>query len=390
MAVYHQMGHHTENLVDHPELAAYEGAILSPVNYGEDEIALQIRKAREAGSRRVMLDPQLYFPRTERGKLREWEYFPADVDTADMSSEAWWKAVVRAFASTCRSLEPHGACSPAFRPQVFANEYFDLMLAVGAEFHDAVREAEIEPIQTVLAGLADLTSPTRPFEIASIVSRTPCTWIYLVLIGDTAPRRELADVEQLKGALRLIAALEDAGLRVIVGFSSSDLVLWKAAGASICATGKFFNLRRFTQSRWEEPGQGGGQLPYWFEESLMAFVRESDLIRLRDANLLSPVHESNPFAVEILRTIRDEPGSPWLALSWRQYMYAFADLEARIALHQVDIDELLRGAENSWRALEDRRPPILMEEIRNDGSWLRARRRALLELGESQATGNGI
>jgi hypothetical protein len=90
-------------------------------------------------------------------------------------------------------------------------------------------------------------------EIASILSRSVAETIYLIFVGQTDPRRELSDEEALKGAMRLIASLEGAGLMVIVGFTSSDMVLWKAAGASSCATGKFFNLRRFTSSRFEEP-----------------------------------------------------------------------------------------------------------------------------------------
>ena len=96
----------------------------------------------------------------------------------------------------------------------------------------------------------------------------------------------LSEVEEIKGAMRLIAAMRAAGLKVTVGFLSSDVLLWKAAGASHCATGKFFNLRRFTRTRFEEPrGQGGGQLPYWFEESLMAFLRQSDVQRIMPMNL---------------------------------------------------------------------------------------------------------
>ena len=124
-------------------------------------------------------------------------------------------------------------------------------------------------------------------EIASIVSRTRAPYVYLVLISNVYPRREFADTEEIKGAMKLIYTLEDSGLKVIVGYSSSDVILWKSAGATACALGKFFNLRRFTSSRFQEPSEGGGQLPYWFEESLLSFLRESDLIRVRDANLLS-------------------------------------------------------------------------------------------------------
>jgi hypothetical protein len=56
------------------------------------------------------------------------------------------------------------------------------------------------------------------------------------------------------------------------------MILWKAAGATNCATGKFFNLRRFTISRFEEPdSSGGGQLGYWFEKALLGIPSEFGL-----------------------------------------------------------------------------------------------------------------
>jgi len=36
------------------------------------------------------------------------------------------------------------------------------------------------------------------------------------------------------------------------------MILWKAAGATNCASGKYFNLRRFTLSRLDEPEENGG------------------------------------------------------------------------------------------------------------------------------------
>ena len=105
--------------------------------------------------------------------------------------------------------------------------------------------------------------------------------------------------------MKLIAALESAGQRVTVGSCSSEMVLWKAAGASHCASGKFFNLRRFTMSRFDEPnGGGGGQLGYWFEESLLCFLRQSDLLRVQGKGLLSEASRANPFSANILETFR--------------------------------------------------------------------------------------
>ena len=164
-------------------------------------------------------------------------------------------------------------------------------------------------------------------------------------------------------------------LQVIVGFSSSDVVLWKAAGATSCATGKFFNLRRFTKSRFEEPASGGGQLPYWIEESLFAYLRETDVIRVRDEGLISETSTRNPVSQPIFDAIA--AGQPWLALSWRHYMWWFADFEGRAARGEIDLRFLLQQAENNWLTLQDR--DVLFEEPRNNGGWIRPWRQALAD-----------
>lgn len=381
MPAYHQMGHDSENLLLEAGLEAFRGMIASPVNYSESDMNLQIAGVRAAAGRNdfdVVFDPQLYYPRTERGYLRDWPYFPTDVDTGDRNSDAWWEPLANSLASTIGSMSVNAICSPAEVPRAFPDAYFEQSVRVGNMLAGALRGSAVRPIQTVIVGLAELSTPQRALEVASTVSATKCSGIYLVLVGSTEPRRELAHVEELKGAMRLIHALErEAELPVLVGYCSTDLVLWKAAGATSVATGKFFNLRRFTLSRFEEPGGGGGQLPYWAEESLLGFLRESDITRVQGEQLLSPASMSNPFGQRILQQLSQQPGKAWLALGWRQYMHWFADVEQRIGEGSADVKAMLRDAENNWRQLED--ADVLMEEQRNDGTWLRSWRRALAE-----------
>ena len=377
MGTYHQMGHHSQNLLSDPQLATYSGAILSPVNYRQDDVIGQIQRSRAQQAFETVFDPQLYYPTTQRGVLREWTYFPADVDTADITSSAWWNQIVDQIAITCDQINPTTVCSPAVVPRTFTNDYFSLLVDVADKMCTRLGRSDTRPIQTALVGFDDLTTPDRPLEISSILSASPCDRMYLVLSGTTDPRRELAEVESIKGAMRLIAALSGAGIDVIVGFCSSDIILWKTAGAASCATGKFFNLRRFASSRFEEPSQGGGQLPYWFEESLLAFLRESDLIRVRQRGLVSGPSLGNPFGQCILQQLSTQPGAAWVRLGWRQFMYWFADFESRFENGSVDARTLLSNSESKWRELED--ADVLMEEVRNDGVWLRSWRRALAE-----------
>jgi hypothetical protein len=377
MAVYHQVGHDSENLLHAENLEAYGGAILSPVNYRQERVAAQIQRARLAGDFETVFDPQLYVPNSDRGFLSSWEYFPKDVDTADLTSTEWWMGLVNRIGTLCSTLRPAAVCSPAILPSIYSDDFFLQAVQTGSELCAVLSGSGVEVVQSAIVSLTELAAPGRAETIASILSRTKARRIYLVLVGLVEPRRELAEVEELKGGMRLIAALERSGLRVLVGFCSSDVVLWKAAGATDCATGKFFNLRRFTRTRFEEPRGGGGQLPYWYEESLMAFLRESDLLRVLPLGLARLPSSPNPFGNEILAQLEAHPGTAWLALAWRQFLYWFADIEGRIAAEALEVGQLLQMAENNWTTLDD--AGVLMEERRNEGKWLRAWRRAVME-----------
>jgi hypothetical protein len=378
MSAYHQMGHDSENLLWTEELAQYRGAILSPVNYDQVKVAAQIEWARERDDFEAIFDPQLYVPNSERGCLREWPYFPSDVDTADLTSDTWWNGILDSLVALCATVRPHVVCSPAVLPSAYPDEYFTRIVGVGDQLCVRLAGTGLVPMQTAVVGMSELSTAGRPMAIASILSRSRASRIYIVLVGQTEPRRELSDLEEIKGAMRLIAALRGAGLHVTVGFTSSDIALWKAAGATHCATGKFFNLRRFTRTRFEEPrGQGGGQLPYWFDESLMAFLRQSDVQRVLPMNLPQLAASPNPYGQQILEQFAKEPEKAWLALAWRQFLFWFADVELRLGAEVVSPSELLRNADNNWRTLED--VDFLMEERRNDGGWIRPWRRALAE-----------
>src|SRR5215212_10251992 len=85
----------------------------------------------------------------------------------------------------------------------------------------------------------------------------------------------------------------------------------------------------------------------------------------------------NPLGPEILENLESARPVPWLADSWRQFMYAFASLEQRLSAGSIDVLKMLRGAEQNWLALED--ASVFMDERRNNGTWLRSWLQALVE-----------
>jgi hypothetical protein len=377
MPAFHQIGHNSENLLFDEGLGRFAGAILSPLNYGPDAVSSQIQNLKNRPGFVTIFDPHLYRPQSERMCLPEWDYYPRDVETADLN-EAWWSSIVDKVAATAIGLGTTTVASPAIVPKAFSDDFFLQLVENGNRLESALRGTPLRPMQTIIINMADLSSVPRVMTIASIVSRSRISEFLLIFVNNIEPRRELADPEELKGAMRLIATLEAGGQSTTVASTSSDIVLWKAAGASNCATGKFFNLRRFTIARFDEPnGGGGGQLGYWFEEALLAFLRQSDVLRVIERGLVSAASASNPFAAPIKEAIPAKQA--WVALGWRQYLYWFADAEFRLATGTTTANDLIKIADDNWAKAESSRPPLLMEERQNDGNWVRQWHRALIE-----------
>jgi hypothetical protein len=378
MPAFHQIGHDSQNLLFEDSLSRFGGAILSPLNYNEAAITAQLEKLRARNNFVTIFDPHLYRPQSERMCLPEWDYYPKDVETSNFS-EQWWGPIVDAVAKTGVGLGTTSVASPAIVPKSFPDDFFLQLVANGNRLETALRGTSVKPMQTVIAGLSDLTSPTRAMTIASIISRSRAPECLLVLLCAVEPRRELADPEELKGAMRLISALESGGQPVTVACCAADMILWKAAGATNCASGKYFNLRRFTLSRLDEPEEngGGGKANYWFEEALLCFLRQSDLLRIRERGFISEASNSNPFGAKILDAIPAK--TPWLGFGWRQFLYWFADAEYRLSSGAVSAQELVAVADANWGVIETQIPKLFMEERPNDGSWVRQWLRAIVE-----------
>ena len=177
--------------------------------------------------------------------------------------------------------------------------------------------------------------------------------------------------------MKLIAALESAGQRVSVGPCSSEMVLWKAAGASHCAAGNFLisavSLCHVLTSQTEVVAVSLA-LVRGVVSLLPTAVR---VLRVQGKGLLSEASRANPFSANIIQNIPQKKA--WLALAWRHFLYWFANAEHRLATGAVTAEDLVGIADANWAALETSKPRLLMEERQNTGDWVRQWRRALEE-----------
>jgi len=109
----------------------------------------------------------------------------------------------------------------------------------------------------------------------------------------------------------------------------------------------------------------------------LCFLRQSDLLRVRERGFISEASSSNPFGAKILEAIPAK--TPWLGFGWRQFLYWFADAEFRLSSSAVTAQELIAVADANWGSIETHIPKLFMEERPNDGSWVRQWLRAIVE-----------
>ncbi|MFX1682873.1 hypothetical protein PV762_26970 [Mitsuaria sp. CC2] len=369
MASYLQLGHESWNLLEEPDIGDYSGLVLSPVNDGPDDVANRLERLGELrDDLEVILDPQMYNPAFEKGKMDEWAYFSADFATADQSDVNWWVQRGHEIVEQGAQLAVDAVCSPAFVPRLYSDAYYSLMVDVADQTKDHADGRGLETLLTAIVSLRDLNNPARALSIASILSRSSCDRIYLTFLNEDVPPREpLWDEAGLPTAVHLVRLLSQS-MRVHVAFASHDLVMWKFAGATDISTGKYMNLRRFSPGRWKEEEPGGRQVAYWNEGPLLARLREADVAKLNRKGWFDERNfDSNPAGGRILEIIRSGVKAPWLKLSWMQYLRWASNMEARWHGNSASAERSLVRSDGNWGEIED----VLFQDRFNDGSHVR-------------------
>ena len=380
MAAYLQQGHGSWGLLEEEDIGLYKGLVLSPVNDGPDAVRNGLARLKEKRNElEVILDPQLYNPTVDKGRLSEWSYYSADFETADHGDASWWSARGREVVDDALQLGVDAVCSPALFPREFSDEYSRLIVEIADTTFDYASKNSIETLLTAIICLKDLANPARALQIASILSDTKCERIYLTFLSEDVQTREpLQDAAALPTAVHLVRLLSQH-LRVHVAFCAHDSVMWKFAGATDISTGKFFNLRRFSPGRWRDEDTSGRQVSYWNEGILATLLRDQEVLRLDrehwfDGRTFTP----NPASERILSILRSGTGAAWQKLSWLQYLRWACNAE-KLFSKTGEAEKALERWDGKWGEIRAKR--ILFTDRFNNGDHVRTWLNAVREGG---------
>lgn len=397
MSAYFQMGDRTENLIGETDLNEFTGIVLSPINRKPSELPQDIAGFHDGDAHSIaydiVFDPQLYVPRSSRGHLAEYSYFPSDFDTADISSLSWWESLSTDLVNFAQPLGVNAIASPAILPNSWSEDYYANCVHSYNVMADGLQGTGIRSLLTLFVGFGEMANRDTVLSTASHVSSANPDGYYLVINSDIDPGKELVGEYQLAGIMELIHALEMTGKPVIVSHCDAEMILYKAAGASHCATGKHFSLRRFAKKRYEPSSDGPRPKAYWFEQGFLGYLQEADIVRLQTrglGHLLGCEHSSNHWSNKILDHITQPDHKTWLKFGWCQYLSWFGKTQQALSLSGSSpldaVESMLLSAEENWTQVHSEK--VYMDDPTNDGNWVRNWLQVLSEYSRRQGEAN--
>ena len=110
--------------------------------------------------------------------------------------------------------------------------------------------------------------------------------------------------------------------------------------------------------------------PFLIDRRLLAFLREADLMRYKRELEIDSSHDRNPYSQSILKKLDSSEYVAWVADSWRQYLFWFADCESHIDSDSGAASVIVANAVSKW--CDVRAIGLMFEEERNNGDWVRA------------------
>lgn len=332
--LYHQVGHNANwNLESLQDDDCGDGLVLSPVHQNIDAI----RRLSPDVRARSLFDPQYYLPNSQKTKLNSYDFFPETLSGG--FSTVSFSAIARESARRCIAFQ----LEQDFAGIVIPARHFSEM---NPDYTDAQASYTVEPFLAEIGTLgADkeiwLTLPLtgamirhqgyRTSILNWVTSYPEITGVY-VIIEFERETKQIQTQEFLLAQLEFITELRDADLRVIVGHSNTEALLFSLIDGCGITFGAFENTRMFSIDKFvaslEE--RRGPKARIYLSGLLnwLQFAQAKSI--MRDApTIWEQVYMSNGYGDEALRS----PTEPYFnqPALYKHYFMCFAEQVNQLA-----------------------------------------------------------
>ena len=246
MELFIQMGHNMQALaLEH--LEEFDGGtiIISPMNILPNKVkgyATRVHKKKG----KVLVDPQLYYPRQYQKKLSQYAYWPkSDITSLEMGQ---FDTVVEELSKLNNEVEAEAFLLPS----ITAKKIDDLWNKIQKIIIESAKKyaPDMKYIHTISLSSDVLNDESQIERVIEYVEEWDVEGVYIVC--EHPERYYLVDRPLwVSNIMSLVAGIKRQRKMTIVGYASHQLLCMALAKCDAIASGNFLNLRWFQPEHFE-------------------------------------------------------------------------------------------------------------------------------------------
>ena len=249
MKLYHQTGHNfTWDIDSYIDDKTGDGLIFSPLNISYSKLEsfpLSIRV-------NSLFDPQLFMPSNNNKELPTYPYFPSSIIDAYKSSdyEKIKNEIAKRYVEMIVKLGFKKIIIPNRYSDIESSSYFETVYSNFIKPHcdEITVDSDLEKYLTIIINKTKLIDDEfRDSMLDWITGLSEIDGVYLIFdIKRTS--KQIKEPDTLAESLFFIKAIEASGKNVIIGFTSTEGMLFSIANPQGITCGSYENLRNFNMS----------------------------------------------------------------------------------------------------------------------------------------------
>jgi len=256
MKLFHQCGHCTKwNLEAYDDDSCGDGLILSPVH----EKRARLEGFKPSVLRSSHFDPQYYLPNSQKAKLHSYNFFPEVVAGTGGFNTVDFSLVALRSAQLCIAFQSELGTDRIVIPARFFAQMDTSYTTKQASYtvvpflKEIARQKVKKPVY--------LTVPLTSHMIEDEAYRTNIlNWvtsfpeidgIYLIPSHDR-PTKQIVSTNYLTAMLNMLTEIREADLRITVGYSNNESLLYTLVGDVDITMGAYENTRIFSLDKFVE------------------------------------------------------------------------------------------------------------------------------------------
>lgn len=211
-------------------------------------------------------------------RLNELDYFPeSEIDRAFLRNTENIKTLVEKSIAFQMDFDVDIVLAPSFYLYSFNDRLVDKLFDTWEVFYEQLEEKEVDKSKYVSIIFSESALENKSYitdfldDFSDIAQKFDGIYITIDRENNNKHRHDF-NPNRLNGMLQFIFDLKNLGLKVVIGYSGIESILYFAVGADAIGTGWFYSLRNFNkEQKGLEPVDGMGRQKKRYTSMKMLF-----------------------------------------------------------------------------------------------------------------------